>query len=167
MMAGGHCRDQGFGPALQEKTARLNAQCLSELVSHLCGCLGVPIGLAAVIGPDGQFWTTCMGMSETWTRDCEALDSLWIKAALARRPVDVPDLTMAPHQLHNLAFHALGVRAYLGVPLCTANGLMVGAVFVMDRLERNWSPQDVQMMENLAVSVVARIEACPPADRIC
>ncbi len=50
------------------------------------------------------------------------------------------------------------VTAYLGTPLISASGLVVGALAVYDREPRTWQDDDVALLEHLAASVVAELE---------
>jgi PAS domain S-box-containing protein len=50
------------------------------------------------------------------------------------------------------------VRAYLGAPLIAASGQVVGALALYEPVPRSWSDDATQLMEQLAVSVVAELE---------
>ncbi|GAB3196680.1 hypothetical protein GCM10027261_20030 [Geodermatophilus arenarius] len=50
------------------------------------------------------------------------------------------------------------VVAYLGTPLLSASGFVVGALAVYDPEPRTWQPDDVALLEHLAASVVAELE---------
>ena len=51
-----------------------------------------------------------------------------------------------------------GVTSYLGTPLISASGLVVGALAVYDGAPRTWQDDDVALLEHLAASVVAELE---------
>ncbi|MGY2067917.1 SpoIIE family protein phosphatase [Blastococcus sp. SYSU DS0619] len=50
------------------------------------------------------------------------------------------------------------VRSYLGAPLSAASGQLVGALAVYDPAPRDWSDDAVELLEQLAASVVAELE---------
>ncbi|MGY1745290.1 SpoIIE family protein phosphatase [Blastococcus sp. SYSU D00695] len=50
------------------------------------------------------------------------------------------------------------VAAYLGAPLVSASGLVVGVLAVYDDVPRRWTADDGELLEQLAVSVVAELE---------
>lgn len=52
----------------------------------------------------------------------------------------------------------MGVGAYLGVPLRTHRGVIIGTLCALDRSERRVSPDDVRAMEIIAEAVVAVLE---------
>ena len=50
------------------------------------------------------------------------------------------------------------VRAYCGAPLIADSGHVVGVLTVYDPAPRDWSPDEVKLLEQLAASVVAELE---------
>ncbi|MGY1813911.1 SpoIIE family protein phosphatase [Blastococcus sp. SYSU D00820] len=50
------------------------------------------------------------------------------------------------------------VTAYLGAPLVSASGLVVGALAAYDERSRDWTDDDAALLEQLAASVVAELE---------
>ncbi|WP_435745826.1 SpoIIE family protein phosphatase [Nocardioides sp. SYSU DS0663] len=87
-----------------------------------------------------------------------AEDSLCTVTVGLGRPLAVSD---APHdaQVAHLPPVTSGaVGAYLGVPLVTGTGHVVGALCAYDGSPRSWSDRDVTTLERLAESVVADLE---------
>jgi PAS domain S-box-containing protein len=52
----------------------------------------------------------------------------------------------------------LGVVAYAGCPLVTAEGWVVGALVVMDRVARQWEPEALELLEQVAALVADHVE---------
>ena len=50
-----------------------------------------------------------------------------------------------------------GFRSYLGVPLITPSGKIIGALCVADYQVRHWQPTDVQLMHQLAQRLMATV----------
>jgi PAS domain S-box-containing protein len=67
-------------------------------------------------------------------------------AALNERVADLPAVTSGQ------------VRAYCGAPLIADSGHVVGVLTVYDPTPRDWSPDEVKLLEQLAASVVAELE---------
>ena len=63
----------------------------------------------------------------------------------------------------NLAVKAMGVRAYLGVPLRTPSGSVLGSVCVFDREPHEWSAEDLQRVEATAQAVMREISPGSPS----
>ncbi len=73
------------------------------------------------------------------------------------RVLVVRDVTVDPL----LASHPIadaGVRGYLAVPLRTADGLALGTICVMAVAAREWSAEDVQLLEELALVTMTEVE---------
>jgi PAS domain S-box-containing protein len=107
-------------------------------VQHVVGAAGEAAGQAGSSGPLG--------------------DSLCTVTAGTRRPLAVAD---APHddRVSGLPPVTSGqVGAYLGVPLTTDRGEVVGALCVFGPRPRAWSEADVTLLGELADSVVAELE---------
>ena len=71
-------------------------------------------------------------------------------------------LVVADTQTHPLArnepgLQELGIGAYLGVPLTTAEGEVVGVLCSVDRHAREWSPAQIEIAEGLAAAVMTEI----------
>ena len=71
-------------------------------------------------------------------------------------------LVVADTQTHPLArneatIQELGIGAYLGVPLTTAESEVVGVLCMVDRHAREWSPAQIEIAEGLAAAVMTEI----------
>ena len=87
------------------------------------------------------------------------ISALCLQVALAGEPLTLP----GPPQGH---FAATLLRtpchfdgAFLGVPLLGVAGARLGALCVFDPGARAWSPQDIAMLEHIALAVVAEVTA--------
>jgi PAS domain S-box-containing protein len=72
-------------------------------------------------------------------------------------PLVVADTQTHPLARNEPALHELGLGAYLGVPLTTAEGEVVGVLCTVDRHEREWNPAQVEIAEGLAAAVMTEI----------
>jgi len=72
-------------------------------------------------------------------------------------PLVVADTQTHPLARNEPALRELGLGAYLGVPLTTAAGEVVGVLCTVDRHEREWSPVQVEIAEGLAAAVMTEI----------
>ncbi len=85
-------------------------------------------------------------------------DSLCTVTATAGEPLVVPD-ARADLRVHGLPPVRNGVvGSYLGVPLRTSAGHLIGALCVFDPGPHAWSDADVTLLEQVAGSVVAELE---------
>jgi PAS domain S-box-containing protein len=69
----------------------------------------------------------------------------------------VPDTETHPLAMHEPAILELGLGAYLGVPLTTAAGEVIGVLCTVDRHAREWSQAQIEIAEGLAAAVMTEI----------
>ncbi|HEX4929883.1 MAG TPA: ATP-binding protein [Gaiellaceae bacterium] len=72
-------------------------------------------------------------------------------------PLVVADTRTHPLARNEPGLQELGIGAYLGVPLTTAAGEVVGVLCTVDRHAREWSPAQVEIAEGLASAVMTEI----------
>jgi PAS domain-containing protein len=86
------------------------------------------------------------------------VDSLCTVTAQRGSPLEVIDAA-ADDRVNSLPPVQTGaVGSYLGVPLLSTRGQVVGALCVFDPAPRTWDPSDVELLTNLSRSVVAELE---------
>ncbi|MET0763944.1 MAG: SpoIIE family protein phosphatase [Blastococcus sp.] len=73
-------------------------------------------------------------------------------------PLSLPDALDDPRVADLPAVTSGQVRAYLGSPLVAASGHVVGALTVYDPEPRQWTPDESELLRQLAASVVAELE---------
>jgi two-component system sensor histidine kinase UhpB len=79
-------------------------------------------------------------------------------AVASRRALVVPDTTHHPLLRENPAVTEYGISAYAGAPLITSEGHCVGTISVLDWRPRDWSSEQVAMLEDLAATAVTELE---------
>lgn len=135
-----------------------------EVLDRLAGLatrfLSVPVALVTLIDHDRQWFAGAAGLAafggpEHQTALSYSLCQNVVRTAAA---LVVPDTTLHPDVRDNLATTELGVRAYAGVPLTTSAGDTVGAFCALDAAPREWTPDDVAALEDLAAAALAEIE---------
>ena len=72
-------------------------------------------------------------------------------------------MTLAHYPLisDNQAVADLQIVAYLGIPLITSEGHSLGTFAVIDTVPREWTPDDVTTLGDLAASALTEIELSP------
>jgi GAF domain-containing protein len=151
--------DSGAEPSF-DRHARMAAQVLNA-----------PVALVSLVDADRQFFKSCLGLPEPWASQRESpLSHSFCQHAVARRePLIVDDAREHDLLLDNLAIRDMGVVAYAGIPLIDAGGNALGTLCVMDSQPRHWTSHQVQLLQDLAASVVTQIAlartASDPAGR--
>jgi GAF domain-containing protein len=139
--------DSDVDPAF-DRIARLAAQVLNA-----------PVALVSLVDADRQFFKSCLGLPEPWAAQRETpLSHSFCQHAVARRePLVVDDARQDELLRDNLAIRDMGVIAYAGIPLIDGEGNALGTLCVIDSQPRHWTTHQVQLLSDLAASVVTEI----------
>jgi GAF domain-containing protein len=70
----------------------------------------------------------------------------------------VSDAREHPLLRNNPAIRDLGIIAYAGAPLISPNGQVLGTLCAIDHEPRHWTTNQVEILCNLAGSVLSEIE---------
>jgi len=141
-----------------------------RLTESGAAALGVPIALISLVTDDRQFFKSQCGLPGpvAEARETPLSHSLCQHVVHDREPLLIGDARLEPRVATNLAIGELGVIAYAGVPLVTAEGHVLGSFCAIDHEPREWSPRDVTILESLAAATMAvvgmRAEALASAD---
>ena len=139
--------DSDVDPAF-DRHARLAAQVLNA-----------PVALVSLVDADRQFFKSCLGLPEPWAsqRGTPLSHSFCQHAVASREPLIVDDAREHAVLRDNPAIRDMGVVAYAGIPLIDADGNALGTLCVIDSQPRHWTTHQVQLLEDLAASVVTEI----------
>jgi hypothetical protein len=129
---------------------------LARLASHV---LNAPVALVSLVDADRQFFKSCLGLPEPWASEREAplTHSFCQHAVASREPLLVDDAREHELLCDNLAIRDMGVIAYAGIPLIDSDGHALGTLCVIDSHPRHWTTHQVQLLSDLAASVVTEI----------
>jgi hypothetical protein len=122
--------------------------------------LNAPMALVSLIDEDRQFLKSCIGIEEPLASERETpLSHSFCQHAVAQRqPLIVEDAREHPVLKHNPAVEESGTIAYAGVPLIDAAGHALGTLCVIDTRPRQWTKHQVELLGDLAASVVTEIQ---------
>lgn len=131
---------------------------LTRLAQRL---LRVPVALITLLDVERQFFLSVQGLAEPWASLRETpLSHSFCRLVVERgAPLSVADARKDPQLRDHPAIEALGVVAYLAVPLPLPGGGVVGALCAIDTAPRDWSREDEQALADLASAVVAEMSA--------
>ena len=129
---------------------------LTELVRTV---LGVPVSLVSLIDRERQFFKSQQGLPEPWCslRETPLSHSFCQHVVDQEAPLQIADARAAPLVRDNLAIDDLSVVAYLGVPLSTPDGAIIGSLCAIDSEPRVWTDRDLSALAALAGSVMTEI----------
>lgn len=86
-------------------------------------------------------------------------EALCALAAVAKEPVVVSDAARDARVADRQPVTAGLVGAYLGVPVSTSTGQVIGALCVFDPLPRQWTPDDVALLSQLVEFAALALES--------
>ena len=122
--------------------------------------LRAPVALVTLLDADRQFFKSHVGLPEPLASRRQApISRALTHEVVTGEPLVVADARADPLLNGNPAIQDLGVVAYAGVPLVTADGHALGSLCVADRQPRAWSEDDVRILSALATAAVKEIEA--------
>jgi two-component sensor histidine kinase len=129
---------------------------ITSLVSRL---LRAPVALVSLVDTDRQFFMSSFGLSEPWAsaRQTPISHSFCQHVVARATPLIVEDARTDPVVCDNPAVTELGVAAYLGVPLQTPAGHVLGSLCAIDTKVRAWSEADIAVMKDMAAIVMREI----------
>ena len=114
-----------------------------------------PVALVTLVDENEQVFAGCVGVAEPWhsRRGTPISHSFCQHAVEARAPLIVANAREHPVLRTNPAIQELDVVAYAGFPLLSADQQVLGTLCVIDSVPRSWRPDQVELLEDLAVTV--------------
>jgi GAF domain-containing protein len=129
--------------------------------------LGAPVILVSLVDADRQFFKSVVGLPEPWaTRRETPLSHSFCQHVVATgcqhvvatgAPPRIEDARQDPLVCDNLAIPELGVVAYLGAPLVTVEGQVLGSLCAIDTKPRTWTAEDAATLRDLAALVMSEV----------
>ena len=122
--------------------------------------LETPGALVSLIEPHRQFLLSSYGLPAPWAtlREKPLSHSLCQHLVWNAEPLVVDDAREHALLRDSRAIDELGVVAYLGVPLVSSDGHVLGSLCVFDSKPRRWRERDVEVLRALAASVLTEME---------
>lgn len=122
--------------------------------------LGSEISLVTLVDRDRQFFKSQLGLGEPLqsTRETPLSHSFCKYVVEDGKPLVVEDAREDPRVCSNPAVTEFGVVSYLGTPLTTRDGFILGSLCVIGKMPRKWTPVDLERLSDLAGAVMREIE---------
>ncbi|XVV11386.1 GAF domain-containing protein [Actinoplanes sp. CA-131856] len=136
--------------------------CLQEIVDQVAERLGAPFALIDVLLDGAQVFLAGHGPVPPWIAEAGGTPIEW---AFCRpfltdpRPRFVRDLSEDPMWRDNPLVTVEGARAYIGVPLISRRGHVIGGLCALDLAPRDFPAESIATMERLADEVIDRLES--------
>lgn len=121
--------------------------------------VGAPVSFISLVDEGRDFYKSCYGFGEPLASEREIEGVTFCHYAIASEgPLVIPDTRADAVYRYVPTVESLGVSAYLGVPLRTADGVPIGSFCVIDFEPRAWTEMDVEVLTELAASTMREVE---------
>lgn len=136
---------------------------LDELAAAASKLLELPIGLVSVVLSDAQWFVGQKGLSG-WLAAVGGTPREWSFCSTVvetGEPLVVPDAATDPRFASNLLVVHEGVRCYVGVPLITQAGHVIGSLCAIGDAARKVESRQIASLRQLAVRAMQSLESLP------
>lgn len=122
--------------------------------------LGAPVALVSLVDSQRQFFLSRIASREPLaSADETPLSYSFCRHAVERgEPLVIADAREDPLVRDNPAIDEFGIVAYAGAPILTSDDQPLGTLCVMDHEPREWTPEQVRLLSDLAGAVALEIE---------
>lgn len=114
--------------------------------------LRVPVALVSLVEPTRQVFPGMAGLPEPWAsaRQTPLSHSFCRHVVASGEPLVLDDARESERVRGNLAIPELGVVAYAGMPLTSADGRVLGSLCAIDTEPRSWTEEELATLADLA-----------------
>lgn len=127
-------------------------QVFDALTRMAATLLKVPASFVAVVDSDRDFYKSQTGFPDALAVSRQLQGTTFCHHTLARNgPLVIADTHASPTWQAAPSVVSLGVRSYVGIPL-RLDGETIGSFCVFDQQPREWTAEEVGMLEQLALS---------------
>ena len=139
---------------------------LDRLARVAARAIGAQIGLISLVDGTAQHFAGASGLGMPWadTRTTPLSHSFCQHVVSRGAALVVEDARTDALVQDNLAIDDLGVLAYLGVPLVSPSGNVLGSVCAIEPTPRTWSEEDQQVLEDVAELVATELRLIRTVD---
>ena len=123
--------------------------------------LHVPVALVSLVDDRRQFFKAAAGLGG-WAgeaRETPLTHSFCQHVVTSGQPLVVPDARAHEMLCTNLAVPDLGIIAYLGFPIRSPDGFVLGSFCAIDTQPRTWVQHEIDLMAELTQLVMTEIAA--------
>jgi PAS domain S-box-containing protein len=137
----------------QTKLLDTPAEAVFDRLARLAArMLNAPIAILSLMDQERQFFKAAHGLPEPWASERQApiSTSMCRYVLVTGQPLVIGDLRWDALGSDNAFLAGLGAVAYMGTPLVSSTGHIVGAFCVADRRPRDWTAEDLASLRDMA-----------------
>ncbi|MEU4556774.1 GAF domain-containing protein [Actinoplanes sp. NPDC023936] len=135
---------------------------LAELLERVAVELDMPFAVVTCMLSDAQVFLAGRGPMPEWIAEVGGTPIEWAFCVPMLRNQSahcVNDFTADPAYRNNPLVTVEGLRSYIGAPVISAGGAVVGGVCGLDVRPRDFGDEQVRLVQELAAEVARRLEA--------
>ena len=151
--------------AAVEKTRLLDSEpdeSFDQLARLAAAVLGVPWVFVTLVDEHRSFWVSAVGVDPDpgsgLYGENSVGDSFCQYVIAADDAVVVDDARLDPRSERNPSIESMGVVAWAGFPLRSTDGYVVGTFCAVDHVAREWSGEDVTLLQALATAATSHLQ---------
>lgn len=128
----------------------------TRLASRILGC---PVSLVSLVTANRQFFKSQTGLPAPWSerRETPLSHSFCQHVVRDGALLRIEDARQDERVRGNAAVTDLGVIAYLGVPIHSEDGMVLGSFCVIEPRPRAWTNEEVALVQELARALASEI----------
>ena len=144
------------GSGLLDRAAEESFDRLTRLAAKL---VSAPATFISLVDENRDFYLSCFGFGEPLATERQMQGLTFCHFALeSAGPLVIPDTHAEPTYRAVPTVETLGVAAYVGVPIRTGSGQVLGSFCAIDFEPRQWTDTEVESLVELARSAEREIE---------
>ncbi len=149
--------------AALEATGLLDGQAndvLDRVARMVTRLVGAPTSLVSLVGGARQHFPGMVGLtgSASATRETMLSHSYCQYVVIRNAPLVIPDAAQEPLVRDNPARTESNIAAYVGVPLRTSEGEVLGALCAINSSPTPWSSEQIETLTELATMAMSEIQ---------
>ncbi len=142
-----------------------NVPVFDEATQTAAHFLDIPICVLGLMGAEHEGFKAAIGLSRlglmnelATTRQLPRGQSFGAYVVDSCQVLAIADTLQHPAFADSVLTHRYGIRAYLGVPLLTSDGLCIGSLAVLDLVPREFTSRDVEFLQLTARWAISELE---------
>jgi PAS domain S-box-containing protein len=121
--------------------------------------VGAPATFLSLVDEERDFYKSCVGFGEPLATVRELSGTTFCHFAIrGAEPLVIPDTRADPRFRDVPTVESLGVAAYVGVPIRTGDGHVLGSFCAIDFQPRTWTEEEVEVLRVLGGAVEREVE---------
>ena len=129
---------------------------LAELAARI---LKVPLTIVSLVRDDKQFFKAAYGLPQPFDVSREiGIDGSICRYTLHGEPIIAEDASEHPLLKDHPSTRPWGIVAFIALPIFSSDGHVLGAFCAVDTKRREWTDDEIAIMQDLTASIMTEIE---------